>query len=172
MSYSSIISTEINATQHTKLNSTQHTKTYSTHMTPFASRVKVIPDVEDAFAIRQKYFKHKWSDQLSNAVSLTPLPCIFWHNQSCLIELSIICCCFFSSVGAQGGGQAQWNLGRQSTDQGVPGSSPAGAPFVVALTFVVTFTPCLVLVKPRKQWTYDRLGQAVTRLETTFCLMC
>ena len=36
----------------------------------------------------------------------------------------------------------------------------------------VTFTPCLVLVKPRKQWTYNRLGQTVTRLETMLCLMC
>ena len=36
----------------------------------------------------------------------------------------------------------------------------------------VTFTPCLVLVKPRKQWTDDRHGQTVTRLETTLCLMC
>ena len=36
----------------------------------------------------------------------------------------------------------------------------------------VTFTPCLVLVKPRKRWTDDRLGQTVTRLETTLCLMC
>ena len=27
----------------------------------------------------------------------------------------------------------------------------------------VTFTPCLVLVKPRKRWTDDRLGQTVTR---------
>ena len=35
----------------------------------------------------------------------------------------------------------------------------------------VTFTPCLVLVKPRKQWTHDRLGQTVTRLETVLCLM-
>ena len=28
----------------------------------------------------------------------------------------------------------------------------------------VTFTPCLVLVKPRKRWTDDRLGQTVRRL--------
>ena len=35
-----------------------------------------------------------------------------------------------------------------------------------------TFTTCLVLVKPRKQWTDDRLGQTVTRLETSLCLMC
>ena len=26
----------------------------------------------------------------------------------------------------------------------------------------VTFTPCLVLVKPRKLWTYDWLGQTLT----------
>ena len=36
----------------------------------------------------------------------------------------------------------------------------------------VTFTLCLVLVKPRKRWTDDRLGQIVTRLEITLCLMC
>ena len=36
----------------------------------------------------------------------------------------------------------------------------------------VTFTPCLVLVKPRKRWTDDRHGQTVTRLETMLCLMC
>ena len=32
--------------------------------------------------------------------------------------------------------------------------------------------PCLVLVEPRKQWTDDRLGQTVSRLEITLCLMC
>ena len=32
--------------------------------------------------------------------------------------------------------------------------------------------PCLVLVEPRKRWTDDRLGQTVTRLEITLCLMC
>ena len=36
----------------------------------------------------------------------------------------------------------------------------------------VTFTPCLVLVKPRKPWTNDWLGQTVTSLETMFGLMC
>ena len=35
----------------------------------------------------------------------------------------------------------------------------------------VKFTPCLVLVKPGKRRTDDRLGQTVTRLETTLCLM-
>ena len=34
----------------------------------------------------------------------------------------------------------------------------------------VTFAPCLVLVKPRKRWTDDQLGQTVARLETTSCL--
>ena len=48
--------------------------------------------------------------------------------------------------------------------------APAGAPFVAALS--ITFTPCLVLVKPRKRWTDDRLGQTVTRLKTMLCLMC
>ena len=36
----------------------------------------------------------------------------------------------------------------------------------------VTFTPCLLLVKPRKRWTDDGDGQTVTRLETRVCLMC
>ena len=36
----------------------------------------------------------------------------------------------------------------------------------------VTFTACLLLVKPRKPWTHDSLGQAVMRLETTLCLVC
>ena len=36
----------------------------------------------------------------------------------------------------------------------------------------VTFTPCLVLVKPRKRWTDDQHGQTVMRLEITLCLMC
>ena len=48
--------------------------------------------------------------------------------------------------------------------------SPAGAHFVVALS--KSHLPCLVLVEPRKRWTDDRLGQTVTRLEITLCLMC
>ena len=138
-------------------------------MAPFPSREKVIPDADDAFAIRQKYFKHKWSDQLSNAVSPTPLTCIFWHNQAyrpdmtsavdrgrkastqtnkrikpaCRIINNLLL--LFSSVGAQDGGLAQWNLGRRTTDQGVPGSSP-GRGAVRCGIEQVTFTPCLVLV--------------------------
>ena len=64
---------------------------------------------------------------------------------------------------------AQW-LGRRISDQGVPGSNPAGAHFVVALS--KSNLPCLVLVEPRKRWTEDPLGQTVTRLEITLCLMC
>ena len=60
---------------------------------------------------------------------------------------------------------AQW-LGRRISDQGVP----AGAHFVVALS--KSHLPCLVLVEPRKRLTDDRLGQTVTRLEITLCLMC
>ena len=52
----------------------------------------------------------------------------------------------------------------------VPGSTPAGAHFVVALS--KSHLPCLVLVEPRKRWTDDRLGQTVTRLKITLCLMC
>ena len=51
--------------------------------------------------------------------------------------------------------------------------TPAGAHFVVALS--KSHLPCLVLVEPRKRWTDDRpddrLGQTVTRLEITLCLM-
>ena len=68
-----------------------------------------------------------------------------------------------------GGGVAQW-LGRRISDQGVPGLNPAGAHFVVALS--KSHLPCLVLVEPRKRSTDDRLGQTVTRLEITLCLMC
>ena len=46
----------------------------------------------------------------------------------------------------------------------------AGAHFVVALS--KSHLPCLVLAEPRKQWTDDRPGQTVTRLEITLCLMC
>ena len=52
-----------------------------------------------------------------------------------------------------------------------PGLSP-GRSAVRCDLEQVTFTPCLVLVKPRKPWTDDRLGQTVTRLETMLCLMC
>ena len=47
--------------------------------------------------------------------------------------------------------------------------TPAGAHFVVALS--KSHLACLVLVEPRKRWTDDRLGQTVTRLEITLCLM-
>ena len=63
----------------------------------------------------------------------------------------------------------QW-LGSRISDQGVPGSNPAGAHFVVALS--KSHLPCLVLDEPRKRWTDDRLGQTVTRLEIMLCLMC
>ena len=68
------------------------------------------------------------------------------------------------------GGVAQW-IGRRISDQGVPGSIPRRCTFRCGLE-QVTFTLCLVLVKPRKRWTDDRLGQTVTRLEITLCLMC
>ena len=63
-----------------------------------------------------------------------------------------------------GGGQAQWS-GCQISDQGVPGSSTGRCTVCCGLE-QVAFTPCLVLVKPR-----NRLGQTVTRLETTLWLM-
>ena len=64
---------------------------------------------------------------------------------------------------------AQW-LGRRISDQGVPGSIPGRCTFRCGLE-QVTFT-LLSTVEPRKRWTDDRLGQTVTRLEITLCLMC
>ena len=68
------------------------------------------------------------------------------------------------------GGVAQW-IGRRISDQGVPGSIPRRCAFRCGLE-QATFTLCLLLVKPRKRWTDDRLGLTVTRLEITLCLMC
>ena len=64
---------------------------------------------------------------------------------------------------------AQW-LGHRILDQGVPGSNPGRCTFCCGLEQV--HLPCLVLVEHRKQWTDNRLGQAVTKLEITLCLMC
>ena len=55
--------------------------------------------------------------------------------------------------GSWSGGVAQW-LGCWIWDQGVPGSNPSRCTFRCGLE-QVTFTPCLVLVKPRKRWTDD-----------------
>ena len=66
---------------------------------------------------------------------------------------------------SKGGGLAQW-LGCRISEQGVPVSSTGRSTVFCGLE-QVTFTSCLVLVKPRKRWTADRLGQTVTRLETT-----
>ena len=49
---------------------------------------------------------------------------------------------------------AQW-IGRRISDQGVPGSIPRRCTFRCGLE-QVTFTLCLVLVKPRKRWTDGR----------------
>ena len=68
------------------------------------------------------------------------------------------------------GGVAQW-IGCRISDQGVPGSIPRRCTFRCGPE-QVTFTLGLVLVKPRKRWTDDRLGQTVTRLEIMLCLMC
>ena len=67
-------------------------------------------------------------------------------------------------------GPAKW-LAPRTTDQGVPGSRPGRCTVCCGLE-KVTFTHCLVLVKPRKPWTDDWHGLTVTRLETTLCLMC
>ena len=53
-----------------------------------------------------------------------------------------------------GGGLTQW-LASRTTDQGVPGSRPGRVVAVRCGLEQVTFTPCLVQVKPRKPWTYD-----------------
>ena len=49
------------------------------------------------------------------------------------------------------GGLVQW-LASRTTDKGVPGSRP-GCVAVRCGLEQVTFTPCLVLVKPWKPWT-------------------
>ena len=64
----------------------------------------------------------------------------------------------------------QW-LGCRILDQRVPGSNPARCA-VRSVLEQVKFTPCLVLIKTRKWWTDNRLGQTLMRLETTLCLMC
>ena len=51
------------------------------------------------------------------------------------------------------GGPVHW-LASRTTDQGVPGSRP-GRGTVCCGIEQVTFTHCLVLVKPRKPWTDD-----------------
>ena len=48
-------------------------------------------------------------------------------------------------------GLVQWLVSR-TTDQGVPGSRPGRGTVYCGLE-QVTFTHCLVLVKPRKRWT-------------------
>ena len=58
---------------------------------------------------------------------------------------------------------AQWT-GRRISDQGVPGSIPRWCTFRCGLE-QVTFTLCLVLVKPRKRLTDDRQ----TGLDWTDC---
>ena len=52
------------------------------------------------------------------------------------------------------GGRTGAVVSIQTTDQGVPGSRP-GRVAVCCGIEQVTFTPCLVLVKPRKPCTYD-----------------
>ena len=61
--------------------------------------------------------------------------------------------CFKEFKAKIGGGLAQW-LASQTTDQGVSGSRPGRVAIRCGLE-QVTFTPCLVLVKPRKPWMYD-----------------
>ena len=62
-------------------------------------------------------------------------------------------------------------LASWTSDLGVPGSRPGRGTVCCGLE-QVTFTCCLVLVKPRKPWTDELLGLTMTRLETTLCLMC
>ena len=51
------------------------------------------------------------------------------------------------------GGLGQW-LASRTMDQGVPGSRPGRSTVCCGLE-QVTFTLCLVLVKPRKPWKDD-----------------
>ena len=60
---------------------------------------------------------------------------------------------FCLPISPEGDGLAQWLVSR-TTEQGVPGSRPGRFAVRCGLE-QVTFTPCLVLVKPRKPWTYD-----------------
>ena len=69
----------------------------------------------------------------------------------------------------RGGGVAQW-LGRRISDQGVPGLNPGRCTFRCGLS--KSHLRCLILVEPRKRLMDDQLGQTVTRLEITLCLMC
>ena len=95
---------------------------------------------------------------------------IYGHGGHLGHVTSIIATNFRFHVPKKRGGVAQW-IGRRISDQGVPGSIPRRCTFRCGLE-QVTFTLCLVLVKPRKRLTDDRLGQTVTRLEITLCLMC
>ena len=65
-------------------------------------------------------------------------------------------------------------LGRQISYQWIPDSSPGPVEtqFIVTDFEQITFTPCLLLVKPRKRWTDDRLVQTVTGVVSMLCLMC
>ena len=92
-----------------------------------------------------------------NHLATTPPPPLRYESAKMTI-------CFSRS------GLAQW-LASQTTDQGVPGSRPGRGTVCCGLE-QVTFTHCLVLVKPRKPWTDDWHGLTVKRLETTLCLMC
>ena len=77
--------------------------------------------------------------------------CIFVHKRSLNIWAQALL--FFSASLNLRGGLAQL-LASQTTDQGVPGSRPGQVAVRCGLE-QVTFIPCLVLVKPRKPWTYD-----------------
>ena len=85
-------------------------------------------------------FAITWSSKRLNAKEVTDVQEL---NGSRLIEV----------YSMHGGGQAQW-LATRTTDQGVPGSRPSRVTVRFGIE-QVTFTPYLVLVKPRKPWTYD-----------------
>ena len=69
---------------------------------------------------------------------------------------------------------ADWcsGLGVRFRTKGSLIRAPVEAQFIATDLEQVTFTPCLLLVKPWKRWTDDRLGQTVTGLVSTLCLMC
>ena len=75
------------------------------------------------------------------------------YRMAAISPMIFLCRHLYLPSVSEGGGVAQW-LGCWISDQGVPGSTPGRCTFRCGLK-QVTFTPCLVLVKPRKRWTDD-----------------
>ena len=85
--------------------------------------------------------------------------CITYYHFEICPSIYIHSCApshYFPLLEVIGGRLVQW-LGHQISNQGVPGSSLGRCAICCGLE-QVTFTPILVLLKPRKRWTHDRLG--------------